>query len=211
MTARLPDGPVADSDVKPLVATGLSSAIRDDDLSERRHVLAVDYDGWSPGDREDELLDDLPGVTIMLRSSSGSLHVWNLSVRSLDETALLLLKLKSDPMRTMLGYRWRPPRWITRIGPKTVKRPDDVPDHLDDWFDVFEGQEYKPSPEWVAAQVNPTSIPQSAMHYDTLAEYVPGIPDRDDVPDTVEWMDTDVRVEKYRCYADAQKEAGDAT
>lgn len=196
-------------DVKPLVATGLSSAIRDDGVSSRRHVLAIDWDDWTPGEREEGLLDDLPGVSIMLESSDGSKHVWNLTMRSLDQTALELLKFKSDPTRTMLGYRWRPPRWITRVGPKVFRPPEcdpeDLSDELREAFSKFEGLEYKHAPEFVAAQVNATSRPQSAMHYDTLAEYVHGLPPRDAVPDVVPWERSDVRVEKYRCMTDAQK------
>lgn len=144
------------------------------------------------------MLDDLPGVTVLLESSEGSRHVWNLTMRSLDETALKLLQFKSDPMRTMLGYTWRPPRWVTRVGPK-VWDIESMPD----------GQVYKPAPEYVAMQVNATDRPQSAKHYETLAAHIDGLPPRGEFPNVLNWHRSDVRVEKYRCLTDGQKDGGE--
>lgn len=155
------------------------------------HVLAIDYDDYEPSERLLEKIDGLPGLTLMVESSPGSHHYHNLTMRSLDETALMLMELKSDPMRTMMGYTWRPPRWVTRIGAKFEAESKDL---------------VKDPPKLTAIQYNPTVQPQSAGHYDVIASHVKGdFPDRGDMPADIDWSETSPNVEKYKALSERQK------
>lgn len=170
-----------------LYAEGIQSVVQKDGETVG-HVLLVDWDDWTPNDRVREYAEDLAGVTFITESSPGSFHLWNLTVRELDETALELLKLKSDPQRTMLGYRWRPPRWVTRISAKRRRADDSV---------------YKDPPELVSMSINPTTRRQSKAHWLMARNYIKGFPP--ETPDTVNWRQCGTVVDKYKAYSDEQK------
>lgn len=167
-----------------------SMVVQNDDI--QGHVLLADWDDWYPNQRVTDYSEDLPGITLLIESSAGSYHLWNLTVRGQDTTALELLKLKSDPMRTMIGYRWRPTRWVNRIGPKQYA------DHSD------KSGEYKPSPKLVSIQYNPTTRPQSKCHWSIAKGFIEGMPQ--ETPGwEVEWFTGTTKVESYGAYTDEQK------
>lgn len=178
-------------DEPQLTAKGIDSRVMKGGSYEETvgHVLLVDWDDWEMNDRVAELIDDYPGISLLLESSDGSRHMWNLSIRGLDETALELLTLKSDPMRTMMGYRWRPPRWVTRFTPKT--------------FD--DGEVYKPAPKLIAVQYEPTTLQQSKAHWNIARAYIDGFPE--EIPTEVNWYEGSTKAHEYRTYTDEQKEA----
>lgn len=186
--AQLSD--VADTGTEPerdpdLRAKGVTSMVSRPD-GKTGHVLLVDWDGWNYS-KSDTILDtmqDLPGISIIAESSPGSYHLWNLTVRDIDETALWLLELKSDPMRTMMGYTWHPPRWVTRISPKVDEN----------------GQVESPEPTFVDLQINATGKDQSRPHWEVAKNHITGFPQ--DLPDGVEeatpWAGDSTTVEDYQ-------------
>lgn len=152
------------------------------------HILLIDWDDWTPGEREQKYIEDLPGITFLTESSEGSYHCWNLTIRGLDETALELLKVKSDPMRTVVGYRWRPPRWVTRLSPKKWKS---------------DGTVYKDAPRLVSMRYNPTTLPQSKGHWVMARAFIEGFPE--EPPEGAVMRDTGTVVDEYEAYTDEQK------
>lgn len=187
-TREVDQGETTDGEEPALKTKGVqSSVVVDDEI--QGHVLLVDWDDWTPNERVQDYIEDLPGITFITQSSPGSFHCWNLTVRGLDETALELLKAKSDPMRTMMGYRWRPSRWVTRIAPK---------EHRAD------GTEYKPAPELVSMRYNPTSLPQSKGHWCMARAFIEGFPE--EWPEGSNMMDCGTVVDTYKTYTEEQKE-----
>jgi len=172
------------TDNPELEAHGISSAV---DEQHRTHILMLDYDDYEVSDRIMDKVTVLEGVTALMESSDGSWHVVNFTVRDLDETALELLRLKSDPMRTMMGYTWRPPRWVSRLGPKTA--PD--------------GSEAKGSPTLKGLQYEPTDREQAQGHFNVFGAFIDGWPSEG--PEGVNWRPTTPTVEKYKTFRDGEK------
>jgi len=78
-----------------LRSAGLSSGVVDADEDHVGHVLMADYDGdTDPLTMRDET--DLPGLNVLLESSPGSYHYYNLSVRPLEEQLVKALRLHGD-------------------------------------------------------------------------------------------------------------------
>jgi len=78
-----------------LRSAGLSSGVIDDGENHIGHVLMADYDGdCDPLTMRDET--DLPGLNVLLESSPGSYHYYNLSVRPLEEQLVQALRLHGD-------------------------------------------------------------------------------------------------------------------
>lgn len=169
-----------------LEAHGVSSRVKN---GGEEHALLVDWDDYEPGEQVEDRLNNLEGLSVLTESSSGSKHVWNLTLRGRSETLKKLTLLKSDPMRTMMGYNWRPARWVTRVGPKEYSESGEVE---------------TPPPELITIQWNPTSRDQSKGHWDILASFVNGMPEK--VPFELNWADTSPRVEKYRALSPEQKD-----
>lgn len=140
--------------VEAVVTTGITSAVREGDETVG-HVLLLDYD---EGLGFREVLDDveeLDGFTAVLESSPGSFHVWNLTVRSLEETALLKLSLQDDDLHAGTGYRAG--RWVARIGPKMIVGADG------------EQRLYKEAPKLRGCWFNETDAEQSQPHLTLLS------------------------------------------
>ena len=113
------------------------------------HILLLDYDNCSK-DRILQNIGKLPGISILRPSSATGWHVWNLTIRSRDETGLLGLKMWSDALHHAVSYQRS--NWILRIAPK---------------YDV-EYNEYKPEPGNIEVFSNDTLEPQSMPHLDIL-------------------------------------------
>jgi len=140
-------------------AGGVPEAV--DDLARQRrralafdvpgHVLLLDYDdGATYADVRAEA-GRFDGVTAILESSTGSFHVWNLTVRDLDDQLLTALRTGSDAMHVQQSAKRG--RFILRCGPKF---------RIDD-----EGrptERYKPAPEVVDVWATPTEEPTSEPH-----------------------------------------------
>lgn len=164
------------------------------------HVLLLDYDNTTPEQLNDEL-DQLDGVSLVAESSPGSYHVWNLSVRTFEETALKMLGTKCDMGHCRPGYRRG--YWRLRIGAK-VRKVDDI---------------YKKRPMLKAVVVNSSTHYQSEAHY-RLAEglWTGEMPDqRPSVPaageeireHSVPWVGKSLTSSEYATYTEELKEALD--
>lgn len=151
-----------------LTTKGMSSAVFDQDPGDKTkyihigHIFAGDYDGedflfvldecmknqyknglWSPM---------FPGVSAIFKSSETGYHMWNLTIRNLEENGLLGLQSHVDQVHNSISYRRH--CWILRITPKLVG--DD------------ENKIYKPAPELCRVLWQPTDIPQSLPHFRLL-------------------------------------------
>jgi len=113
------------------------------------HVLLIDYDNR---DKSRILQDiaELPGISILRPSSATGYHVWNLTIRSRDETALLGLRMWGDPMHNQIGY-WKN-GWVLRLGPKIDQN----------------NSQYKPAPGNIEVFSNETLQAQSLPHLQIL-------------------------------------------
>jgi len=131
-----------------LLAKGITSTV--DAGGKRAHILFLDYD-------ETKIFDvhtvacELPGVTMISRSSPGSYHVINTTVRSKVRTESLMYMLGNDELHNRIGYDRN--RWTLRLGPKG--------------FDG--GDIYRDSPQPLAVYVNDTDREQSAGHIRLIA------------------------------------------
>jgi len=126
-----------------LLAKGITSAV--DAGGKRAHVLFVDYDESKIFD-VDTVANELAGVSMISRSSPGSYHLINTTVRSKVRTESLMYMLGNDNNHNRIGYDRN--RWTLRLGPKG-----------------FEGGDiYKNSPEPLAVYVNDTDREQSEAH-----------------------------------------------
>lgn len=137
------------------------------------HALLLDYDDGVGWNRVVDTVRELDGFSAVFESSPGSWHIWNSTVRPLDDTALTMLSLKCDPMHTSVGYRRG--RWTLRVGSK---------DRINAAAGFEEADaEYKSAPESVMWTVNPTDRPQSEPHIKTAAAILDrdGEADADDV------------------------------
>jgi len=131
-----------------LLAKGITSAV--DAGGKRAHILFLDYDETKIFDVH-TVAAELPGVTMISRSSPGSYHVINTTVRSKVRTESLMYMLGNDDVHNRIGYDRN--RWTLRLGPKG-----------------FEGGDiYRDSPEPLAVYVNDTDREQSAAHIRLIA------------------------------------------
>jgi len=167
-----------------LEAHGVSSAVDD---GNHEHILMLDWDDYDPEGPLDKLRENAEGITALLESSEGSWHAVNFTVKPIDDVALELMEYKSDPMRTMMGYTWNPPRWVTRLGPKSDA----------------DGEEVKPSPTLKGLQYEPTHKEQSLGHFNLFGAFIDGWPDEG--PGGVNWRECAPTVEKYRTFTEGNK------
>jgi len=82
------------------------------------HIGLFDFDGISKKEVLNRCMD-LEGISILWESSLTGYHVWNLTVRTRDEVALLGLKLGEDCKHVQYGYKMG--KWVLRIAPKTFE------------------------------------------------------------------------------------------
>jgi len=155
-----------------LTARGITSRVFGFDGDVTYHAMLADYDNHADYARILEETKDLPGVTLILKSSPGNYHVHNTTARTRDETALELLSRKMDPMHVSVGYRRK--RWTLRVGAKTVANASS------DITGVT--GEYKKAPTPIRLMENPTDRPQSKAHVQLIGYML----ERVDFPDTVQ-------------------------
>ena len=110
------------------------------------HIGLFDFDGISKKQVLDSCMD-LEGISILWESSSTGYHVWNLTIRSVDEIALLGLKLGEDCKHVQHGYKMG--KWVLRIAPKTH----------------FNGNGYKQAPKLLHTWCNDSLRYQSEAHF----------------------------------------------
>lgn len=111
------------------------------------HMGIFDFDELS----KNEILNrcmDLEGINCLWESSpSGTnYHLWNLTIRSLEEIAVLGLKLGSDCKHVAHGYRMG--KWVLRIAPKFKEN----------------NKKYKPAPKLIHTWCNDSLRYQSQAH-----------------------------------------------
>lgn len=110
------------------------------------HVFLGDLDGISK-----ELImyefAELEGINILWQSSSKGYHIWNLTVRDVDEVALIGLRTHTDCKHVSHGYKTK--RWVLRITPK---------------WNTANGV-YKKEPKFIQAWYNESMRIQSEAHY----------------------------------------------
>jgi len=129
---------------------GTQSTVVDGDGSEIGHVVLLDCD-------EADLLDcyalseRLDGISVVLESSPGSLHIWWLRVGDWEETALDMLELTvEDPDHAASSHRRG--YGVLRIAAKV--RDD--------------GSRYKTEPELLAVDISESERAQSRPHAEAL-------------------------------------------
>ena len=110
------------------------------------HVGLFDFDGIPKRKVLNECMD-LEGISILWESSLTGYHVWNLTVRTLDEVALLGLKLGGDCKHVQHGYKMG--KWVLRIAPKAH----------------FNGNGYKQAPKLIHTWCNDSLRYQSEAHF----------------------------------------------
>lgn len=110
------------------------------------HIGLFDFDGMSKQRVLDNCLE-LDGINILWASSLTGYHLWNLSIRTKDEVALMGLKLGSDCKHVQHGYALG--KWVLRITPKF--RENDT--------------QYKPAPKLLHTWCNDSIRIQSEPHY----------------------------------------------
>lgn len=116
------------------------------------HVGLFDFDGISRKRVLDETMN-LEGINILWESSSTGYHVWNLTVRPVDEIALLGLRLGADSKHVAHGYRQG--KWVLRITPKMHYGIDDSVGY----------RQYKPAPKLLHTWANDSLRTQSEPHF----------------------------------------------
>lgn len=110
-----PSWPEDAPDTHRVLSAGVCSRVFDSDQEEIGHVLMVEYDNttrWQP--RQDAR--DLPGLSVVLRSSPGSYHLWDLGVRSWDRQ--IELAEGTECCRTHLSEMIEQGRSVLRTQPK---------------------------------------------------------------------------------------------
>lgn len=110
------------------------------------HIGLFDFDGMSKQRVLDNCLE-LNGINILWASSLTGYHLWNLSIRPIDDIALMGLKLGSDCKHVQHGYSLA--KWVLRITPKF--RENDT--------------QYKPAPKLLHTWCNDSIRKQSEPHY----------------------------------------------
>lgn len=175
-----------------LTTTGVNSEVIDGD-EYIGHILLADYDEQGAFQTLREETANLPGISALFRSSANSHHVWNLTTRTKDETALLKLSLHDDEKHNGIGYRKN--RWTLRVANK----------HRD-------GERYKDAPEMMDVWVNATAEPQSRPHYELLralaeSDHSQTDPARvEEAGEGFEFVGTGMGVEAYLSITDEMKE-----
>jgi hypothetical protein len=134
-----------------LETTGILSTVLDGDGSTTGHVLMVEYDNIDDPYRPIDTAETAPGISVVLRSSPRSSHVYNLSVRKKNEQLLDAMRKDGDPWQA----RWAARRgyFVLRVLPK---------------FRSQSRKKYKDAPEPVAVCCSDSDYPQSQPHLSQL-------------------------------------------
>lgn len=121
-----------------LRSAGLSSGVVEDGDDHVGHVLMADYDGGDADALTIRDETDLVGINALLRSSEGSYHYYNLSVRELDDQLVTALRLHGDPQHVASSARrgYFVLRWTGKVfasGERAGDRYKNAPELFDVW------------------------------------------------------------------------------
>ena len=184
---KLPDDEILDT-------SGLLSHVRDDEET-IGHVLMIEWDEIEDVMRPIRTADRLPGISILLRSSPGSYHLFNLSVRDRDEQLLDAVRKNGDVWQA----RWAARRgyFVLRILPKLRSQSREV---------------YKDAPEPVRVFTRDSEFPQSRPHLDMLIDIAEEQSLRDiaddllDARESFDLVGDGLKVDHYQTVTDEAKE-----
>jgi len=158
-----------------LTQTGITSEVYEDG-DFHGHILLCDYDDGIGTTYEQMLTEiyQLEGPTVLLESSPGSYHVWNLCVRSINGLVHKKAELHDDPKHLCIGYRRG--RWVLRLSAKY--KPS--------------GELYKPMPQIKDVWLN--DIPQGVQWYGETIDKPEGIslPHLQLLRTLADWQDYDL-------------------
>lgn len=155
------------------------------------HIFIGDFDGVSKRKVLDSCMD-LEGISILWESSKTGYHVWNLAVRTLDEVALLGLKLGEDCKHVQHGYKMG--KWVLRITPKFHKAVTCGMEH-----DV----RYKPAPKLISTWCNESMRSQSKAHFNLFIALTGKTVLQ---ADKYNWIGVSAQIEDYMTITDKMKQ-----
>jgi len=181
-------------------AGGLSSGVTTgEEDGVHGHILMADYDDCEDVYAVIEELESAPGISVLLRSSPGSYHGYNLSVRPLDTQVFHALRGASEPAHVRSSARrgYFVLRWTAKL---------------------FDGDlsPYKPAPEPVGIWLSdPEGHPQSEPHLELIEDRlggwdaeILGNPEAlRDARERYDMIGSGCRVDYYRSATDPLKEA----
>ena len=175
-----------------LVASGMLSNVTDAEGEGLGHILMLDYDDIQQVSPVISMLDHQPGLSVLLQSSRGSYHAYNLSVRPIEQQIYRAAQTESEPghVRSSARRDYFVLRWTSKL------RDSDM-------------SEYKPAPEVIWCSVNETDEPQSEPHLQALAQRAR----ENDSPDVAaelesysgETIGSNLSVEHYQTLTDEMK------
>lgn len=174
------------TDENPFVtASGVTSEVKDDSDGSLGHILILDYDGDWTLDEINEEVSDFSGISVLLETSEGNYHYWNLGVRNVNDVLQEGLYSSADLEHLRQGFRRG--KWVSRFSAK--EHPD--------------GDTYKEQPELVYAWAKETLREQSLPHWDFVKKWW-------DVPTLYSERDyrfdgDQLTMEKYRTFTDTGK------
>lgn len=137
-----------------LRAGGMLSTVRSAQDGEQDvvgHVLMLDWDSVSDVTGRISMLDSEPGVSVLLQSSSGSYHGYNLSVRPIEQQIYRAAQTESEHGHVQSSARRD--HFVLRWTPKL--RETDM-------------STYKPAPEVIWCSITESDAPQSRPHLNAL-------------------------------------------
>lgn len=148
------------------------------------HVCLFDWDDINQRTAT-KRAGNMPGISVVLESSEGSYHCWNLSVSDLKTTACRLVLQEDDQAHIRAGIKRA--YWRIRFTPKVWNYSDEV---------------YKPAPELVTITYNRTEKEQSEPHWN-LAKALFDVPE---LPVEFDWVGDSLTEEEYETMTDKEKE-----
>lgn len=136
-----------------LRASGLSSVVQTESGERLGHILMLDYDDVTDAFDVVAEIETIPGVSIVLESSPGSFHGYNLSVRPFESQVTDAASKDGEMGHVRQSARrgYFVLRWSKKI-------------HEQD------GTVYKPAPSMVSVSVDPSTFPQSEPHLTLFAK-----------------------------------------
>jgi len=148
------------------------------------HIGLFDFDGVQKRTVLDECMD-LDGISMLWRSSNTGYHVWNLSVRSMDEIAIMGLKMGVDCKHVQHGYKMG--KWVIRIAPKA---------HIN-------GNDYKQTPKLLHTWCNTSTRFQSEAHFKVFQALTGKTIHQ---VDKYQWIGLSAELEAYMTITDRMKQ-----
>lgn len=142
---------VPDSEI--LTTSGLLSMVRDEQEETMGHIYMTEWDDVETVLPSLAAAERKPGISILLRSSPGSYHLYNLSVRPINEQIRDVAAGSGD-----LGHV----RWAARRGYFVLRL---LPKYREET-----GKIYKQQPEILRVFDSPSEFDQSAPHLDLFED-----------------------------------------